>query len=143
MEVIALNGSADCGKSSTLNIAYQLLLNAGYTQVKGHFGKPEAMNFIGEGLYGSKDFFDVLANGNKLVGITSGESSEDELEKRLTSFKNAGCVKAICAYTNTNKYLEIVNKYPSHKLIDKTSQPEESLKRITDGDFARKIVALV
>jgi hypothetical protein len=143
MEILALNGSADCGKTNTLNIVYQLLLNAGYTQVKGHFDKPDSVNFLGEGVYGSKDFFDVLADGNKLVGITTGENSESELEKRLSYFKNVGCVKAICAYTNSDRYQAVVHKYPEHKLIDKTSEPVESLKRINDGDFARKILALV
>lgn len=37
MEVIALQGNPDVGKTTTLNIVYQLLLQAGYTQVAGKF----------------------------------------------------------------------------------------------------------
>ena len=143
MEIIALNGYADCGKSNTLNIAYQLLLNAGYTQVSGHFGRPSNYNFIGEDFYGNNDFFDVLTKDGKLVGISTGEDSEEDLEKRLAYFKELGCVKAICSCTNTDKYLALIKKQAHYKILDKTPQIADALKRINDGTVAREIVLLV
>jgi hypothetical protein len=143
MEIIALNGPADCGKSNTLNIAYQLLLNAGYTQVAGHFGKPSSYNFIGENFYTNNDFFDVLTKEGKLIGITTGEDSEADLEKRLDYFKSTGCTKAICACTNSDNYLDAIKKHASYKLVGKTSETEDALKRINDGASAREIMAMV
>lgn len=37
MDVIALTGGSNVGKTQTLNIVYSLLLANGYTQVVGHF----------------------------------------------------------------------------------------------------------
>jgi hypothetical protein len=142
MEIIALSGSADCGKSNTLNIAYQLLLNAGYTQVTGHFGRASTHNFIGQDFY-NNDFFDVLTKEGKLIGITTGEDSEEDLEKRLAYFKSEGCIKAICACTNSDNYLAVIKKQAHYKIIDKTSQTADALKRISDGTFAREVVALI
>ncbi|MGP8216584.1 MAG: hypothetical protein ACLQQ4_13540 [Bacteroidia bacterium] len=143
MEVIALRSSANCGKSHTLNVAYQLLLNAGYKQVPGHFGQEEIFNVLGEKVYGSNDFFDVLINGGKIVGIATGGEYVKDLAKILIYFKNAGCVKAICACTNEEDTLSIIKKYTPHIFIDKTAQHIDSLKRIDDGAFARKIVEMV
>lgn len=143
MDIIALSGPANCGKSNTLNIAYQLLLNEGYTQVEGQFGRPDNYNFIGEDFYGNNDFFDILIKDGKRIGITTGEESESALETRLIHFKSRACTKAICACTNTDKYLSTIKSYTHYKLINKTPQANDALKRITDGTFAREVVAAV
>jgi len=61
MEVIALRGKHDSGKSETLRIVYQMLRANGYTQVPGHFISYSADN----------DLYDLLTNGKQIVGIVS------------------------------------------------------------------------
>jgi ribosome biogenesis GTPase A len=52
MEIIALLGNSNVGKSETINFAYQLMLQNGYRQVTGNFKKLD--NPI------MRDFIDVL-----------------------------------------------------------------------------------
>lgn len=60
MNVIALEGTSSVGKTSTINVVYQLLLQNGYTQVLGCF----------EDL-ANNDFLDVMTNGNQTIGVVS------------------------------------------------------------------------
>jgi hypothetical protein len=141
METIVLKGPANCGKSHTLSIAYQLLLNIGYTQVLGHFSQAEAFNFLGEKVYGNKDFSDILVKDGRMVGIATGEDSEKELSARLNYFRNVGCAIAICSYSDGTESLAIIREYTPHILINKTSEITDSLKRIHDNAFAKIIIA--
>ncbi len=143
MEIIVLKGSSNCGKTQTLNIAYQLLLHAGYKQVTGHYGEPETRNFLGVDITGNRDFYDILSLNGKVIGLTTGENDKEALEEILADFAKAGCTKAICACTDDYDSMGVIKKYAKHTFIDKTTQPVDSLKRIDDGAFAEKIVALV
>ena len=62
MEVIALQGHSNSGKSETINIVYQLLLQNGYTQVRGQFIGPL-------GNPAMRDFLDVLQKDDKIVYV--------------------------------------------------------------------------
>jgi len=141
MEIIALKGPGNCGKSHTLTITYQLLLNIGYTQVPGYFSQEEAFNFLGEKVYGNKDFCDILAKDGKKVGIATGEDSERELSEILEYFQNAGCATAICSCTDDTNSVDIIKEYAAYTFINKTSETIDSLKRIHDGAFAKMIIA--
>ena len=141
MEIIALKGPANCGKSHTLSITYQLLLNMGYKQVPGHFSQEEAFNFLGEKIYGNKDFSDILVKDGRMVGIATGEDSQKELSVILNYFKNAGCAIAICSCQDDIENLAVTKKYAPYILINKTSEIIDSLKRIHDNAFAKKIIS--
>lgn len=141
MEIIALKGPTNCGKSHTLSITYQLLLNIGYIQVPGHFSQEEAFNFLGEKIYGNKDFSDILAKDGKMVGLATGEDSEKELSVILDYFENAGCATAICSCTDDTNSVDVIKEYAGHTFINKISETIDSLKRIQDGAFAKMIIA--
>jgi hypothetical protein len=141
MEIIALKGPANCGKSHTLSITYQLLLNMGYTQAPGHFSQEEAFNFLGEKIYGNKDFSDILIKDGRMVGIATGEDSKKELSAILNHFKHAGCAIAICSCQDDTENLDVIKEYTPHIYIDKTSETIDSLKRIHDNAFAKRIIA--
>jgi len=141
MNVIVLKGPANCGKSHTLGIAYQLLLSMGYTQIPGHFGQVEAFNFLGEKVYGNKDFTDILEKDGKRVGIATGEDTKKELSTILNYFKNSRCETAICSCLDDPEYTSVIEEYPVHTFITKVSETTDSLKRIHDWEFAKKMMA--
>ena len=141
MKIIALRGPANSGKTYTINVAYHLLLNEGYVQVPGYFNQDETYNFLGEKMYGSSDFTDILIQGDKKIGITTG--SKNELAATLNSFQKAGCTAAICACHDSGESLDIIKSYEDYTLIDKNPQGEVQLKRISDFSFAKKLVGLV
>lgn len=140
MEVIALHGPSNKGKSETLNIVYQLMLLYGYTQVPGHF------RILGNPV--QKDFIDILEKDGKCYGIaTMGDYARkpNECVKDLLHYLNSqGCHKAICA-CNDN-LLGTVNavKAYAHTLYPKTNvTPHEHLYRIINHQDALHIYSLL
>lgn len=75
MEVIALRGEPNCGKTETLNLIYKLLLDEGWQQVKDSY--QDLCN---------RDFLDVLKKGNKILGIvTQGDYAIGDYSVKKTS----------------------------------------------------------
>lgn len=142
MEVIALKGKSNCGKSHTLNIVYQLLLNDGYTQVKGYF------RVLGNHV--QEDFFDILEKDGKRIGFaTMGDYFEknkiredDSVAALLKKLGDENCEKAICA-SSTEDTLKEVEFYPHHILINKRESNIESEQRIKNGEDAQRILKLI
>jgi hypothetical protein len=141
MKIIALKGPANSGKTYTLNTAYTLLLNAGYVQVRGYFTQAVVYNFLGEKVYGSLDFTDILMHGEKKTGITTG--TKNELAATLELFQKAGCDTVICACHDSDEDINTIESYGVPVFIEKTPQDTVSLKRINDFTFAKKLVELV
>lgn len=134
MKVLALSGDTSVGKTSTLNIVYQLLLNSGYNQVPGHFLD-----------LANRDFLDVLQKGEEIVGIvTQGDYviGLHSVKSHLQKLKNIGCVKTICACTTRNPKIKInIQAYSLHIFINKTQEPKMALQRIADNAIANQIIA--
>jgi hypothetical protein len=140
MKIIALKGAANSGKTYTLNTTYTLLLNAGYMQVPGYFTQPEVYNFLGEKMFGSLDFTDILVQSDKKIGVTTG--TKNELAPTLDSFQKAGCSVVICACHDSSDEISTIESYGDTVFIEKTPQSTISLKRINDFTFAKRIVSL-
>lgn len=135
MEILALEGNPNCGKSETLNIVYQLLLLNGYTQVPGFFavlGNPKM-----------RDFIDVLAKDNKIIGIvTQGDyvTGTDAIKNHLNKLSLAKCSIAICACTNKNPKAKLqVTNYTPHTFFMQTGTSVKSLERIMNNTTAQQI----
>lgn len=138
MEIIALEGSSNIGKSETINIVYQLMLWHGYTQVPGHFkvlGNPTM-----------RDFIDVLEKDGQKIGIVSQgdyQRGPDSLKNHLLALQLAGCVKAVCACTTKPGTLAAVSSYPIHHFVTKTPTLILALQRIDNGHDAGVIYKLI
>lgn len=138
MELIVLQGQPDCGKTTTINIVYYLLLQNGYKQVVGNF-----MNL------GKNDFLDVLENGAQRIGIVSqGDWCRGPYAVKLHLKKlcNAGCSKTICAQTlglHKSPIAKMIALYPVLKFISKSKTPIPSLERIDNYNVACSIMQLV
>jgi hypothetical protein len=138
MEVIALEGDPNIGKSETINIVYQLMLWHGYTQVHGHF------KVLGNSTM--RDFIDVLEKDGQKTGIVSQgdfQRGPDSLKKHLLALQLAGCVKAVCACTTKPGTLAAVRSYPMHHFVNKVSTPSLALQRIDNGKYASSLFVLI
>ncbi|MBP7260267.1 MAG: hypothetical protein KBB37_03185 [Bacteroidia bacterium] len=139
MEVIALRGDPNVGKSETINIVYQIMLLNGYRQVAGHF-RPLGNPAI-------KDFIDVLERGGIKVGIVfqgDYDSGTDSLQNHLSVLQAAGCSKSVCASRNTPALNQAVAAYtPSHFEDKFPPASTPALYRIENGQYADKIYKLI
>jgi hypothetical protein len=136
MDVIALLGDSNRGKSETINIVYQLMLLFGYKQVLGHF-RPL-------GNQTQKDFIDVLEKKGHRIGIaTMGDyapPNADSLFALLTELQIAGCKKAVCA-CRPGKIATSIKSF-SPLFVDKTvsHEPEHRIRNGEDGELIYKLI---
>lgn len=143
MEIIALKGNSDCGKSKTLNIAYQFLLLFGYTQVLGHYrqlGNPNQY-----------DFLDIIEKKGLKVGFvtmgdyqnTSKKFAHDSVENLINYLIASGCDKIVCGVnTNLTHAINHISTF-KHTFIDKTITVLHSEQRFKNGEDAEKIYKLI
>lgn len=138
MDVIALRGNSDVGKSTTINIVYQLMLFNGYTQLPGHF------RVLGNPV--QKDFIDVLElHGVKIGVVSQGDLSRgiDSLRNHLAYLQSVGCAKAVCACTTNIGTVKAVMSYPIHHFQNKVPSTTSSLERIENNRDAIIIYRLI
>ena len=83
--IIALKGTGNSGKTTTIKLLPNILLANGYSRVAGMHQN-----------HGS-DFLDVFENGKQRVGVTSSGDTYDLVNDRLTELINAKCDVCVCA----------------------------------------------
>lgn len=143
MEVIALRGQSDKGKSETLNIVYQLMLQFGYLQTP-----PGPAHFRMLGNLVQRDFIDILERKGKKVGIATmgdyGGNATESVKNLLAYLDSQGCDVAVCACRiGIASILNAVVKYPIHHFIDKTVTSNPHEERIKNAEDAEKIYKLI
>jgi len=130
MDVIALMGESNVGKTQTLNILYSLLLANDYTQVLGHFQDHK-----------NNDFMDILEKGGVRIGIATQGDYSRELPKYLSYLSNNGCIKAVCACTTDKKgTINAVNAYRNIPIPPKSKESNDFLQRIVNTNDALHIL---
>ena len=135
MEIIALEGKSNAGKTTVINVVYQLMLEMGYTQIPGRFQDLD-----------NNDFLDVLTNENQTVGIVSqGDYARGKyaVKNHLATLESFGCDKAICA-CSTDKSSEIkaaILAYPN-TIVAKLPQPVVALQRIDNHKDAKTLISV-
>lgn len=136
MEVIALEGNPNIGKTTTLNIVYQLLLQAGYTQVKGTFID-----------LNNNDCLDVLQGELRIGIVTQGDYAvrKCSVKNHLLHLQSLGCNKVICACTlgvSKQKIKDAIASY-SHTYVAKTISISVDQQRIDNNKDANTIMGLI
>lgn len=137
MEIIALRGEANSGKTETLNLVYRLLFDEGWQQVKNSY--KDLCN---------RDFLDVLKQGDKILGIvTQGDYAigSCSVKKHLKTLDEKDCDIAICACTigeHKQKIQDAIDSYPKHNYIDK-KMSEDGILEKDDLEKAMEIIALL
>jgi hypothetical protein len=83
--IIALRGRGNSGKSETIRILHDLLLQNGYAQVRSDFRTD------------GNDFITVFSKSEYLIGITSSGDTYDLVHDKLNELINDGCEICVCA----------------------------------------------
>lgn len=142
MKLIVLEGKDKVGKTTTINITYQLLLQRGYRQVPGHF-RP----------FSKGDFIDVLTDGIKKIGflsqgnyaITQRSRRQYSVRDQLKYLQSRACDKVVCACSvgrRKDKIKRFIAEY-EHTVIQKEGIEDQALKRILDNRHANQILLLI
>ena len=135
MIVLALEGQPSCGKSETLNIVYQFLLNDGYTQLPNKYSNLGNLKM--------RDFTDILVKGNKKIGIvTQGDyvTTPNSIKNHLSKLFQENCTIAICACTTKNPKAKLqVMHYPQSTFFPKQPTNISSLQRVENNMIAQRI----
>lgn len=140
MEIIALRGPDNTGKTTTLKIVFEKLKEDGF-QLKSE-----------EDLENG-DFLRVLEKDGRKVGlVTHGDYAGGgySVKKHLSKLESAGCDTAICACTTGESKSRIqrwIDSYAIQDYVDKTKVDDESLHRESlcreaNEEDAKKVMAL-
>ena len=138
MEIIALRGPQNSGKTTTLKIVYDKLLEHGFKQPNS------VRREISNG-----DFLAVLENDGKKIGIvTQGDYARREcsVKHHLRTLENLGCDMAICACTTgygKDGIQAAINAYPMHDYVEKKRVDNATLYDTANHENANKIMALL
>jgi len=138
MEIIALRGPQNSGKTTTLKIVYDKLLEHGFKQPNS------VRREISNG-----DFLAVLENDGKKIGIvTQGDYARREcsVKHHLRTLENLGCDVAICACTTgygKDGIQAAINAYPMHDYVEKKRVDNATLYDTANHEDANKIMALL
>ena len=137
MNVIALVGKSNCGKSETIGIVYQYLLDFGFTQIKS----PNYFEVLGNPTI--RDFIDILEkNGVKIGVVSAGDYviGPMSVKNNLSKLEAADCYVAITACTTNNpKAEDQVKLYSNHFFVAKFPVIE-SQQRISNNAYANQII---
>jgi GTPase SAR1 family protein len=132
MRIIAIIGPNSCGKTTTLNLVYQELLNASY---KSTIKQPLGGN--------PNDFSDILVgNGKKIAIFTMGDYSTP-LVNAILNYENQNCDFLICACnTNRVKPQSLISKYLNNIFI-KTKQNGKQAQTIDNYNVSQSIISFI
>ena len=132
MKIIVLAGPNSCGKTSTLNIVYNLLFNDG--------GVPTNRKQLGAN---PNDFLAIIEwKGKKIAIFTMGDYS-GELVRATKEFASLNCDLMICACNA--RLVKPFEEFAKHntKRIDKNKEYNIQLRQITDNNTAQTIFNLI
>lgn len=135
MEIIALRGPRDAGKTTTLKIVFEKLKAQGFQPMKD----------LEEDLENG-DFLWVLEKDGRKVGlVTQGDYAQREysVKNHLSKLESAGCDTAICACTTGKSGIQrSIDAYVIHDYVDKTQGTDElSYDQVNEAD-ANQVMAL-
>lgn len=126
-KIVALQGKAHSGKTTTITLLPDILLQNGYSRLPGAYKRR------------GKDFLDIFVKGTKKVGVTSSGDTYDLVHARLTELVRQGCVICVCACRTADRKppgtIAAVNSFSGYKpdLVPKTiaSNPAQELSANT------------
>ncbi|MDX2003298.1 MAG: hypothetical protein SFW35_12740 [Chitinophagales bacterium] len=110
--IIALYGTQNSGKSSTIKILRDLLPTMGFVPV------PDTLKWYGG------DFVEIYSKAGRLLGLTSAGDTEDILDERLQELFDGNCDVMVCTCRTkgqTTDYLEDLHDDHDIEYIGKSS----------------------
>lgn len=136
-KIIALRGRGNSGKSTTIRLLYDLLLQNGYQLISSN------INVNGG------DFIAIFSKNGKLIGVTSSGDTYDLVHDRLQELVNANCNICVCACRTfdrvppgTNAAIIEFTDY-QNKFIEKTVDVNDATQRTTNGRDAQNLFSAI
>lgn len=134
MRIIVLQGLPDKGKTTTINLVWDLLRNNGGTSTnrQPYGGDPN-------------DFIDTVLWNNLKIGILSMGDLSTPIANEVRNFNNQKCDVVVCALsTNTAKVRanNALNKFNALR-INKTIAPNQNAELATNTADAQTIFNLI
>ncbi len=142
MKLIILTGASDKGKSQTLNLTFNALINFGYTRFQNHF------RTLGDPI--QNDFIDIVERNNYRIGFaTMGDYEvnlkhpQDTVQELFTYLQNQQCDCIVLA-CNSNlstalTFLQAHNPIVIHKQTDANATMQPLLNAI-DAEIIYKLM---
>jgi hypothetical protein len=135
--IIALRGRGNSGKSTTIRLLYDLLLQNGYQIIRSNF------NVTGG------DFIAVFSKNGKLIGVTSSGDSYDLVHDRLEELVNDNCNICICACRTFDRVppgtnaaiIEFANYL--NQFVEKTLDDNGATRPTTNMNVARRLLSII
>ena len=134
--IIALKGKANSGKTTTITILHDRLLDNGY-ELK--------ISDINEKV----DFSSVFTKNNKIVGITSSGDTYDIVYNKLTELIKNNCIICVCACRTkdlfghgTNAAINEFTEY-EHQFINKTIGNTEEYQKQNNNSDATNLLNII
>ena len=119
--IIALQGNPNTGKSTTIAICYDKMIENGYTPLRKRRSD-------------SYDFSVIFLKGNLKIGITSYGDTPTLILLKVNIFIQAGCDIIICACRGNDSTKETVENIPVYTkdFVIKTEIKDESLHKVSN-----------
>jgi len=108
--IIALRGIGNSGKSETLRILHEILLENGFIVIESNY-RPNR-----------KDFYSILNKNEILIGITSLGDTYEILKNKLDLFIGRNCKVCVCACRSRGGTNYVLLEYPGYisEFVEKT-----------------------
>lgn len=135
--IIALRGRGNSGKSTTIRLLYDLLLQNGYQIISSN------LNTVGG------DFVAVFSKNGKTIGVTSSGDTYDLVHDRLDELVNSNCNICLCACRTFDRVPPGTNaaiiefKNYSNQFIEKTIDDNDTTQAGTNLSDARKLLSTI
>ncbi|WP_270527601.1 hypothetical protein [Phocaeicola plebeius] len=138
MKIIALEGPSNCGKTETLHIVYNSLLQNGYQPIPNAF----------EDLF-NNDFLDVVEKSGKIIGIVTqgdyaiGKCSVKKHLERLTKF-NCDTIICACILGDTkHKIKDAIMTYKPYHFLTKSKSINVNMQDADNKKYASIIMSQI
>lgn len=138
MNIFALRGKGNSGKSSTIRLLHGLFVQNDYQIISTTFNPKGG------------DFRTVFGKKGKLIGITSSGDTFDLVHKNLEALINDGCTFCVCACRTYDRYGQGTNaaidtflpKYQK-QYIDKTVATTAEQEQQANQNDAQTLLNIV
>lgn len=134
MEIIVLEGPSDTGKSTTIGLLYQLLLNVGTSTNKQPLGGDP------------KDFSDIVINYKNLkIAIFSMGDFSTAISKAIVEYNNQNCDFFICSLSTRTPKIRANNRINRFKntRVSKTVASQSLTESQANNNDANRMFALI
>lgn len=132
MFVFVLKGKHDSGKSTTLKMLHQMMLDNGFRQVPGHYQSQSD----------GGDWRDVLESNGLIIGIATRGDEGDLLAEDLAALAEAGCEKCFSACRSRGPTLHAIWVYPN-RYIYKTIVDDATQEQAANATDAQILFDLI